>query len=105
MFLTIFKKKTRRKTEKELQHYQELQNSDDKSKKSVSSVAESVESGEILSSRNEWNTGSNKLFVTYLSNNENKLEKSIQNNLDLFINASLNTCLLDLVFKANLEIN
>ena len=41
------KNKKRRKTEKELQHFQEMQISDDKSKKSVSSFAESVKGGEI----------------------------------------------------------
>ena len=42
------KNKKMRKTEEELQHVQEMQISDDESKKYVSSVIESVESGEIL---------------------------------------------------------
>ena len=41
------KNKKRRKTEKELQYFQGIQISDDKSKKSVTSVAESVNRGEI----------------------------------------------------------
>ena len=42
-FQKIVKNKKRRKTEKALQHFQEIQISDDESKKSVSSLAESVE--------------------------------------------------------------
>ena len=45
--------KKRRKIEKELQHFQEIQISNNESKKSVSSLAESVESGEISSSSSE----------------------------------------------------
>ena len=41
------------KTEKELQHFQEMQILDDKSNKSISSFAESVESEEISSSSSE----------------------------------------------------
>ena len=52
-FQTFVKNKKRRKTEKELQHFQEMQISDDESKKSISSLAESVESGEISSSSSE----------------------------------------------------
>ena len=44
-FQKFVKNKKRRKTEKELQHFQEMQISDDKRKKSISSFAESVESG------------------------------------------------------------
>ena len=44
------KNKKRRETEKELQYYQKIQISDKESKKSVSSLTESVESGVILSS-------------------------------------------------------
>ena len=68
-----------------------MQISDDESKKSVSSFAESVESGEISSSSSEWKTGSDELFVTCLNDNsENKIGKPIENYLDLFINTSLN---------------
>ena len=42
-----FQKFVRRKTEKELQHFQEIQISDDESKKRISNIADSVESGEI----------------------------------------------------------
>ena len=52
--LKCVKNKIRRKTEKELQHFQEMQISDDESKKSVFSIAESVESGEISSSSSKW---------------------------------------------------
>ena len=47
------KNKKKRKTEKEVQHFQEMQISEDESRKSVSSFTESVESGEILSSSSE----------------------------------------------------
>ena len=40
-----------------------MQMSDDESKKSVSSLAENVESGEIASSSSEWKTDSDDLFV------------------------------------------
>ena len=46
----LIENKKRRKTEKELQHFQKVQISDDESKKSVSSLAERVDSGEISSS-------------------------------------------------------
>ena len=39
--------KKRRKIEKDLQHFQEMQNSDNESKMSISSFAESPESGGI----------------------------------------------------------
>ena len=41
------KNKKRRKTQKELQYFQDIQISDNESKKSISSSAERVESGEI----------------------------------------------------------
>ena len=50
------KNKIRRKKEKELQHFQEMQISDDESKKSVYSLVESAENGEISSSSSEWKT-------------------------------------------------
>ena len=52
-FQKLVKNKKRRKTEKELQHFQEMQISDDESKKSISNLAESVESGEISSPSSE----------------------------------------------------
>ena len=54
-------------------------------------MAESVESGEISSSRFKWNLDSAEIFVTYLNNNsENKIEKSIKKYFNLFIYTSLN---------------
>ena len=47
----------RRKTEKELQHFYEMQILDDKSMKSIFSFAERVGSGEISASSSEWKTG------------------------------------------------
>ena len=41
------KNKKRRMTKREIQHLQEIQISDDKSKKCISSLSENVESGEI----------------------------------------------------------
>ena len=49
-FQKLVKNKKRRKTEIELQHFQKIQISDDEIKKSVSSLAESAEKGEIPSS-------------------------------------------------------
>ena len=65
-FQKVVKNKKRRKTEKELQHFQEMQISNDESKKSVSSLAESVEKGEMSSSSSKWNLGSDELFVICL---------------------------------------
>ena len=54
-------------------------------------MAESVESGEILSSSSEWNLDSDELFVICLNHNsENKRAIPIQNCLDHFMNTSLN---------------
>ena len=47
-----------------------MQISDDESKKSVSSFAESVESGEISASSSEWKMGSDELFVTCLNDSD-----------------------------------
>ena len=47
------KNKKWRNTEKELEHFQEMQISDDKNKKSVFSLAETVESEVISSSSSE----------------------------------------------------
>ena len=89
-FQKFVKYKNRRKTEKELQHFQEMQISNDESKKSVSSLVKSVESEEISSSSSDWKIGSDELFVTCLnSDSENKI-KPIKNDLDLFINTRLN---------------
>ena len=52
-FQKFVKNKKRWKTEKELQHFQEMQSSDNERKNSVSSLEESVESGEISSSSSE----------------------------------------------------
>ena len=51
-----------------------MQISDDESKKSISSFAESVESGEISASSSEWKMGSDELFVTCL-NDSDKIAK------------------------------
>ena len=53
IFQNFVKNKKKMKTETELQHFQELQISDNKSKKSISNFAESVGSGEISSSNSE----------------------------------------------------
>ena len=68
-FQKFVKNKKRRKTEKELQHFQDMQIPDDENKKSVSSLTISVESGEILSRSYEWKTCSDELFVTCLNEN------------------------------------
>ena len=52
-FQKFVKNKKNRKIEKELQHFQEMQISDDERKKSVFSLVESIESGEISSSSYE----------------------------------------------------
>ena len=67
-----------------------MQISDDESKKRVSSLAESLESGEISSFKSEWNLGTDKLFVTCLNHDsKSKIGKPIKNFLDLFINTSI----------------
>ena len=68
-FKKFVKNKKRRKTEKELWHFQETQISDNKDKKSVLSMAESVKSGKISSFRFEWKSDLEKLFATCLNNN------------------------------------
>ena len=52
-FQKFVENKKTRKIEKEFKHFQAIQISDNESKKSVSSLAESVESGEIPSSSSE----------------------------------------------------
>ena len=52
-FQKFVNNKKSRKMEKELQHIQEMQISDDKTKKIVANFAESVESEEISSSSSE----------------------------------------------------
>ena len=64
--------------------------SDDESKKSVSRLAEGVESGEISSCSSERKIGSDELFVTCLNDNSECKIKLIKNYLDVFINTSLN---------------
>ena len=55
--------------------------------KSISSMAESLESREILFSSSESKTGSDKLFVGYLNCDcEIKMRKQINSYLDLFLN-------------------
>ena len=57
-----------------------MQISDNESKKSISSLAESVESGDLSSSSSEWNLGSDELFVTRLNrDSKNKIGKPIKN--------------------------
>ena len=57
-----------------------MQMSDDESKKSISSFAESVESGKISASSSEWKMGSDReLFVTCLNDNGDKIAKPIKN--------------------------
>ena len=88
-FRSLLKTK-KRKTEKELQHIQDMQISDNENKNSVSNLEESVESGEISSSSSEWNLGSDDLFVTCLNcNSKNKIGKPIETYLDLIIITSL----------------
>ena len=52
-FQKFVKNKIRRKTEKEPQYFQEMQILDDKHKKSISSLTETVEIGEISASSSE----------------------------------------------------
>ena len=52
-FPKFVKNKKRRKIEKDIQHFQEMRISKDESKKSISSLAKSVESGEISFSSSE----------------------------------------------------
>ena len=61
-----------------------------KAKKYVSSLAEFVENEEISSSSSEWKIGSDEIFVTCLNDNGESKINPIKNNLDLFINTSLN---------------
>ena len=68
-FQNFVKNKKWKKTEKELQDFQETLISDDESKKSVSSSAESVKSGEILFSSSEWKIGWDELFITCFHSN------------------------------------
>ena len=56
-----------------------MQISDDKSKMSVSSLAQNEEKGEITSPNSAWKSGSDQLFVTCLDDNsENKIGKEIK---------------------------
>ena len=80
----------------------------DKSKNSVFRLAESMESGEILSSSSEWVLVLDELFVTFLNcNRKNKTGRPIKNYLDLFINTSVNHVSIrsHLVSQSNNELN
>ena len=96
-FQKFVKNKKRRKTKKELQQFQEMQFSDDKSKKSVSCLAESVESGEISSSSSEWKIGSDELFVTCLSDNSENNMNQFKITWIFLLILVYTPCLLDLV--------
>ena len=90
-FRSLLKIRKGGRQKKELHHFQEMQISDDESKKSESSFTESVETGEISYSSSEWKTGSDKLYVTCLNrDSKNLIGKPIKNYLDLFVNTSLN---------------
>ena len=78
---------------KELQHFPEIQISDDEWKKSMSSLTESIESGEFLPSSSEWKLHLDDLYVTCLSR-KNKIVEPIPYYLDLFINTTLNLMLI-----------
>ena len=78
IFQKFVKNKKRRKTEKNFQHFHEMQISDDKSKKSLSSFAETMESGVISASSSEWKTGKDELFVTCLNDNSDKLSNQLK---------------------------
>ena len=82
-FQILVTNKKRRKTEKELQHFQEMQIVDDESKTNISYFAESVESREISSSNSECKIGADELFVTCCNDNSDKTAKPIKNYLDL----------------------
>ena len=65
--------------------------SENKSKKSISSIEEKIESEKILSSSSKWNLDNDKLFVICLNDNsKNKIVKTIENYLDLSSNTILN---------------
>ena len=67
--------------EKEFHHLQEMQISNDESKKCVSSLVESAESGEILSSTSKWKIGLEELFNTFLNHDSENKIKPIKNYL------------------------
>ena len=52
---------------------------EEKSNKSIFSLAENVESGEISSTSSEWKIGSDELFFTCLSENSENNIKPIHN--------------------------
>ena len=62
-FQKIGKNKKRMNTEKELNRFQEIIIYWRWNKKSISSFAENVESGDVLSSSSKWNLSTNVLFV------------------------------------------
>ena len=55
-----------------------MQNSDNVSKKSVSSLSESVENGGNPFSYSEWNLRRNELYVTCLNHNGEKKENQLK---------------------------
>ena len=60
-------KKVGNREERAATFLQEMQLSNDESKNSISSMAESVECGEISSSSSKWGLGLDKLFVICLN--------------------------------------
>ena len=76
----VCKKKEMRKTEKELQNFQEMKIFDDDSKICLS-LAKSLQSGEILYSSSEWKIVINESFVSCL----NRDSESKINYLDLLL--------------------
>ena len=63
----IVKNKQMKKPRKNCSIFHEMQLSDDRRKKGVSSVAENIESGEILSSSPKWNLGLDELCIKCLN--------------------------------------
>ena len=73
-----------RKTENELQYFKEMQLSDNEKKKIISSMAESAEKREFLSSTSKWKLSPDEVFVTCLNDNNDKIGKPINNYLNIF---------------------
>ena len=64
--------------QKKFKNFRNLKLSGGESKKSVSSLAESVESEEISSSSSEWKIGSDELFVTCLNSDSENIINEFQ---------------------------
>ena len=64
--------------------------SDYEDKKNITSVAEKVENGEILTSSSEWYLGSDRVFFVTCLKNCDEIGKPIKICLNLFINTTLN---------------